>query len=371
MDFEATEEERAVRDTFHRFAEREVRPRVLELDVHAAFPRELFLRVGELGLFAMRYPEPEGSGASVLAYCLALEELAWGSLTLAASCTMQSLMGTYFVGRFAPPELRARLFLPALRGERVGAICMTEPEAGSDLLGLKTRAEPSGDGWAITGGKTWVTSAPVADFFTVLARTGEKSLGFFLVERGAPGLTVGRHIDKLGLRASPTSEVYFEAVRPLCQLGAPEGGLGYLRELLVHIRVATAALALGIGRAALEDATAYARDRRQFGKAIGEFQAVQAHLADMATELPAARQLTHWAAWRSDRGLATPSDAAMAKLFASETAARICDRAARVAGSAGFAAGASFERYLRDVRFTLLGGGTSEILRSHIGKELL
>jgi butyryl-CoA dehydrogenase len=370
MDFSLSDEQRAVRDTFHRFAEREVRPRAQALDEEARFPRDLFRRVGELGFFGMRYPEPEGSGADVISYVLAVEELAWGSLSVAAACSMQSLMGTWFLHRFADGELRERLFAPALRGERIGAICMTEPDAGSDLTAITTRAEQRNGTWRLSGSKTWVTSAPVADFFTVFARTGEKELSFFLVESEAPGLTLGRDIDKLGVRASPTSEVALDDAPATCILGAPGQGLECLREILAEIRLMTAALALGVARAAFEDARVYATERRQFGRPIDQFQAVQAHLAEMAVELEAARRLIHWSAWRSDQGLPNANEAAMAKLFASEAGLRICERAARISASYGYAVEYSFQRYLRDVRFTLIGGGTSEILRINIAKGL-
>ncbi len=370
MDFELTEEQLAVRRTFHDFAEREIRPAADDLDASPRFPEELFRRAGELGFFGMRYPEPEGSGADVLTYVLAVEELAWGSLAVAASLTMQSLMGTHFLHRFGPPDVRERLFVPALRGEKVGAICMTEPDAGSDLFGMQTRAAEKGGRFLLTGQKTWITSAPHADFFTVFARTGESELSAFLVERGADGLRVGRGIDKLGVRASLTSEVFFEETPATCLLGEPGAGAGYLRAILAEIRVMTAALGVGIARAAFEDARRYAAERQQFGKPIDRFQAVQEHLAEMAVDVEAARRLTHWAAWRSDRGLENATEASMAKLFASEAAARVCDRAARVAASYGFASDSPLSRYLRDVRFTLIGGGTSEILRGQIARGL-
>jgi len=370
MQFDPTDEQRAIQDTFHRFAATEVRPRARELDEGRAFPRELFRKAGELGLFAMRYPEPEGRGADVVSYVLALEELAWGSLSLAAACTMQSLMGTWFLHRFAAPAERERLLLPALRGDKVGAICMTEPDAGSDLGAIATRAVDKGGRWLLTGAKTWVTSAPVADFFTVIAATGEGKLGAFLVERGAAGLEVGRAIEKAGVRASLTAELVLCDTPATCILGEPGAGMSYLKEILAEIRVATAALALGVARAACEDARAYARERRQFGKPIREHQAVAAHLCDMAVDLEAARRLTYWAAWRSDQKLPNATEASMAKLFASEAAVRVCDRASRVLASYGFATDSPVERYLRDVRFTLFGGGTSEILRVNIARDL-
>ncbi len=370
MDFSLSEDQQAIRDTFHDFASREIRPVARELDQEPRFPRELFLRAGELGLFGMRYPEPDGSGADTLSYVIAMEELAWGSLSVAAACAMQSLMGTRFLFRFAQGELRERLLPAALRGEIVGTICMTEPEAGSDLGAIATRAEQRDGRWYLTGSKTWLTSAPVADLFTVFARTGEKALSIFLVEKGAPGLEIGRSIEKSGVRASLTSEVFLEDVPATCMLGEPDQGMDYLKEVLAPIRVMTAALALGVARSALEDALEYASERSQFGRTIDRFQAVQAHLADMAVELEAARRLTWWAAWLSDREGSAAHEAAMAKLFASEAAFRVCDKAARIFASYGFATDHPVERYLRDVRFTLIGGGTSEILRVGIAKGL-
>ncbi|MFQ6103869.1 MAG: acyl-CoA dehydrogenase family protein [Candidatus Glassbacteria bacterium] len=370
MDFSLSDKHRAVRDTFHRFAESEIRPVAESLDREPRFPRELFARAAELGFFGMRYPEPEGSGFDVISYLLAVEELAWGSLAVAAACSMQSLMGTWFLHRFADAKLRKKLLVPALRGELIGVICMTEPNAGSDLSSITTRAKRREKRWFLSGSKTWVTSAPVADFFTVLARTGENELSFFLLERGADGLVIGRDIDKLGVRASLTSEVAFDDTPALTILGEPGQGMGYLREILAEIRLMTAALALGVARAAFEDARDYADQRMQFGRPIRKFQAIQTHLAEMVVQLEAARQLTWWSAWRVDQGMDNLNEAAMAKLFASEAALDICERAARILASYGYSNDYPIQRYLRDVRFTLIGGGTSEILRINIARGL-
>lgn len=370
MDFSLTEEQQTIRDTFHAFAEREMRPLARDLDENPRFERELFARVGALGFFGMRYPEPEGSSADVMSYVLAVEELAWGCLSVAMACAMQSLMGTYFLHKFLSGELREQLFAPALRGEKVACICMTEPDAGSDLGAISTRAVQRDGTWYLSGCKTWITSAPIADMFTVFASTGEKKLGVFLVERSAPGVEVGRAISKMGVRAALTSEVFFDDAPARCALGEPERGMSYLKEILAEIRLMTAALALGVARAAFEDACAYAGERKQFGRPIAAFQAVAIHLSDMAVDLEAARQLTRWAAWRSDQGLPNAHEASMAKLFASEAAVRICDKAARVMASYGYARDYPVERYLRDVRFTLIGGGTSEILKVNIARGL-
>jgi len=371
MDFTLTDEQAAIREAFKGFAEREIRPAARDLDEQPRFPRELFRKAGEMGFFAMRYPEPVGRGADLLSYLLAVEELARGSLAVAAACTMQSLMGTWFLHRFGGDDVCERLLAPALRGDLVGTICMTEPDAGSDLLSIRTRAEEADGRWLLSGQKTWITSAPVADFFTVFARTGESELSVFLVEKGARGLAVGRAIEKTGVRASVTSEVFFDRTPATCVLGEIGKGASYLREILAEIRLMTACLALGVARAAHEDALVYAQERKQFGRPIAAFQAIKIHLAENATDLEAARRLVQWTAWRSMQGMENATEATMAKLFASEAALRICDRAARVLGSYGYAHDYPVERYLRDVRFTLIGGGTSEILKVNIARGLL
>ncbi|HJP01998.1 MAG TPA: acyl-CoA dehydrogenase family protein [Planctomycetota bacterium] len=368
MDFSLSEEQAATQKLFREFAEAEIRPAASGLDREPRFPAELFRKAGELGFFGMRYDPPSGSGADLCAYLLAVEELARGSLAVAAACTMQSLMGTFFLHRFATGDVRERILAPALAGELVGTICMTEPDAGSDLFSMRTAAVECGGRWRISGRKTWITSAPAADLFTVFARTGDEELSIFLVERGAEGLEVGRAIEKMGVRASVTSEVSFEDAPATCMLGERGGGMDGLKEILVDIRLMTAALALGVARAAYEDSLAYSTERVQFGRPICKFQAVAAHLAEMRTCLAAAHSLTHWAAWRAESGAGGADEAAMAKLFASESALDVCDRAARVMASYGYASEYPIERYLRDVRFTLIGGGTSEILRGHIAR---
>jgi len=371
MDFSLNDEQQAVQELFREFAAKEIIPVAEELDREARYPREIFEKVGELGFFGMRYPEPEGRGMDIFSYLLAVEELARGSLAVAAACTMQSLMGTFFVHRFAEGEVRERLLPAALAGARIGTICMTEPDAGSDLFSMTTRAEQHGDKWYVSGQKTWVTSAPVADYFTVFARTEQKELSIFLVEKGAAGLVVGRAIEKMGVKASLTSEVSFDDTPATCMLGERGAGVPSLREILSEIRLMTAALALGVARAAYEESLAYSKERSQFGRPICRFQAVQMHIADMRTDLEAARQLTMAAAWRSQQGHENTEQSAMAKLFASEAALRVCDHAARIMASYGFATEYGIERYLRDVRFTLIGGGTSEILKVNIAKGLI
>jgi butyryl-CoA dehydrogenase len=283
-------------------------------------------------------------------------------------------MGTKFLHLLGNADIVERLLKPALRGEKIGAICMTEPNAGSDLEGIATRARKVEGGYRLSGQKTWVTSAPVADFFTVFARAGEeKKLTIFLVERGFEGLKVGRAIDKMGVWALPTSELAFDDcfVPDSHRLSREEGdGEGHLRKTLAEIRIITGAMAVGQARAALDAAVRYAAERKQFGKPINRYQAIQMKLAEMATELEAATTLVYRAAWLRDAGKSHHKEAAMAKLFASECAARVADQAARVLASYGYAMEYPVQRYLRDVRFTLIGGGTSEILKLIIAKEV-
>jgi alkylation response protein AidB-like acyl-CoA dehydrogenase len=375
MDFDLSEEQRSIQHVFARFCDERIAPRAAAIDDAHAFPAELFAELAALGVFAMRYPEDVGgSDAGLVEFCIVLEEIARGSMSLAACATMQSLMGTKFLHMLGSADVIERLFRPAIRGEKIGAICMTEPDAGSDLDSIATHARKVDGGYLLNGQKTWVTSAPVADFFTVFAKAGDAGrLTIFLVERDFAGLAIGRAIEKMGVWALPTSELSLDDcfVPDSHRLSREEGdGEEHLRKTLAEIRIITGAMAVGLARAALEAALRYAAERRQFGKPINRYQAIQMKLAEMGTELEAATQLVYRAAWLRDAGRAHHKEAAMAKLFASEAAARIADQAARVFASYGYAMEYPVQRYLRDVRFTLIGGGTSEILKLIIAKEL-
>ena len=374
MDFALSVDQRLVRETFARFCDEEIRPRAAAIDEAKEFPRESFLALAELGFYGLRYPESVGgSGMDFVSYCLAISEIARGSLSLAAVAAMQSLMGTQFLYTLGNGDVHERLLTPGLRGEKIGTICITEPNAGSDLSSISSTAKKVDDGYLLAGQKMWITSATVADFFTVFARAGDgQKLTIFLVERGAPGLTVGKTIEKMGVWASPTSELSFEQcfVPMDHRLGDEGDGEVELRKILAEVRIMTGALALGVARAALDDAIDYAAGREQFGKPINRFQAIQHKLAEMGTDLEAATHLVHYAAWLNDEGRPHAREAAMAKLFATEAATAICDKASRIFASYGYAMEYPIQRYLRDVRFTLFGGGTSEILKQIIAKEM-
>ena len=371
---EIPDEIAAIRETFARFSDEQIAPRAEAIDEAGEFPREIFQEIGALGFFGMRYPEKVGGiGLGLFAYCKAVEEIARGSLSVAACVSMQSMMGTNFVYTLGDEEHHERLLKPAIRGEKIGTICITEPNAGSDLGSISTFAEKVKGGYRLNGQKMWVTLAPVADFFTVFARAGEdKKLTIFLLERDFEGLDVGRAIHKMGVRALPTSELAITDcfVPEANRLGEIGAGELELRKILDQIRIMTGALAVGVARAALADASRYAGERRQFGRPIGKFQALQLKLAEMATDLQASSLIVDHAARAFDTGKPVRQIAAQAKLFASEAALDICDKAARVYASYGFAMEYPVQRHLRDIRFTLIGGGTSEILKLVIAHEL-
>ncbi len=373
-----TPEQEEFRKTVARFVDAEVVPEAQAIDERAEFPTKLFKRLGELGYLGLRYPESYGGAdADMTTYCLFAEELARGSLSLAAAAAMQSLMGTYFIFKYGSDELRRRYLVPALRGDLVATFALTEPNAGSDVANITTRAERRGEGYVIRGGKTWVTNAPVADVLTVAAKTsaerGMKSIALFLLDRHAMrGISLGKKLEKMSVRASETGEIVLEDVEVPAEhlLGGETGGVEKIGGILSEIRVMTAALSVGLARAAYDAALTYARARQAFGKPIAEHQAISFKLADMLTSIHAATLMTYQAAAQLDAGGAITREAAMTKLFASEMAVRVTDEAARIFASYGLAMEYPVQRYFRDARFLLPGGGTSEILRLVIGRDL-
>ena len=373
-----TETQEAFRRAVARFVDTEVVPAADALDESAAFPRTLFTRLGELGYLGLRYPEAYGGAdADTVTYCLFAEELARGSLSLAAAAAMQSLMGTYFIFKYGGEALRQRYLVPALRGEKVATFALTEPNAGSDVGGITTRAEKHGDGWRLHGTKTWVTNAPVADILTVAAKTsaerGMKSIALFLVDRATMGgVSLGKKIEKMAVRASETGEIVLDAVDVPADhvLGGETGGVEKIGTILSEIRVMTAALSVGLARAAYDAALTYARERHAFGKPIVEHQAITFKLADMLTSLHVATVMTYQTAAALDAGRPVTREAAMAKYYASEMAVKVTDEAARIFASYGLASEYPVQRYFRDARFLLPGGGTSEILKLVIGRDL-
>ena len=369
--------QKILRQTMARFVDQEVIPRAREMDEAAVFPREVFKKMADLGCFNIRYPKESGikSGNTTL-FCIMVEEIARGYMGLAAITAMQCLMGTNFLYRHGTDELREKYFKPAMKGELVAAFALTEPEAATDLGNVRTYAERTDDGWLINGMKTWITNAPVADFFTVLCQTkrgaGIKGLNFFFIPR-TEGVRTSPKFDKLGTKAAEIAELSFtDVLIPFeNRLGDEGKGVASLFSILAEIRTMTAALAVGLARASYDAASKYANERTQFGKTIGSFQLVQRKIADMATEIWASQLMTYEAAAMLDRGVGRPAMkyASMAKYFATETACKASDEAMRVYGSYGYAMEYDVQRFYRDNRFLLNGGGTPEILQTIISRE--
>ncbi|MCX8110901.1 MAG: acyl-CoA dehydrogenase family protein [Syntrophorhabdaceae bacterium] len=378
MDFSFSREQVFFREQFKKTLNEVVAPHAATIDHEDAFPHEIFKKIGNLGYYGIRYPqEIGGMGADCTTFTIFAEELASISVSFAAIATMQCLMGTDFLFRFGNSDIKERVLLPAIRGEKIGTIAFTEPDCGSDLGAIKTRAIKKGDEYILKGRKLWITNAEVADFVTVVA-TVEPSkrlngLAFFLVEKGTPGFYVGQKIEKMSARGSITGELIFDECHiPASNLLGEEGkGAQYLESILSEIRVMIAGLGIGLARAAFEAGKEYSRQREAFGKQIGNFQLIQEKIAEMETRIKSAWLLTYYAAWLKDHKESAVKEAAMAKLYSTETASFVVDQVTRIYGSYGIANEYPVERYFRDARFLLFGGGTSEILKTVIARESL
>ncbi len=368
--------EALIRKTFARFTDQEIVPKAREMDEAGEFPRWMFDKIAVTGAYGIRYPRSVGgAGGNTTQFCTMVEEMARGSMSVAAFTAMQCLMGTNFLFEYGTPDHHERLLKPAIRGEKVASFALTEADAATDLANVKTSAERQGNQWVINGSKTWITNAPVADFFTVLCQTdktkGLKGMNFFLIEAGTPGLHVSKKFDKLGTRATEISELAFTDVCvPLeNRLGHEGQGVSNLMRILAVIRTMTAALSLGLARAAYDQSRTYAMARVQFKKRIGSFQLIQQKIANMATDIWASSLMVYKAAEMIDRGERPLKEASMAKYFASETACRCADEATRIFGAYSYSMEYDVQRFYRDCRFLLFGGGTSEILQTIISRE--
>lgn len=378
MDFSLTEEQKFFKGQVSRALERIVAPFADSIDKSDAFPGELFRELGALGYYGIRYPSDVGGmGADCISFTILAEELARVSIGFAAIVTMQCLMGTDFIYRFGNAAQKRRCLLPAIKGERIGTIAFTEPDCGSDLGGIRTRAVRNDRGYILTGRKLWITDGDVADFVTVAATTDpEKRLGgisFFLVEKGTPGFSTGQKIEKMSARGAATMELIFDECQvPADSLMGEEGkGAKYLNDILSEIRIMIAGLGLGLAKSAFVAGLTYARQREAFGRPIGKFQLIEEKLAEMDVRIKAAEFLTYHAAWLKDRGKLTAKESAMAKFYSTETACYVVDEVSRIHGAYGIAQEYPAQRYFRDGRFLLFGGGTSEILKSIIAKDIM
>lgn len=376
-----TDEQREVRNLARAYARRSLAPLAAERDREERFDRAMVAEMAELGLFGMLVPEAHGGlGLDAQSYLLALEEIAVADASAAVLLSVHNSLPVQMLLERGTEAQRTR-FLPAMaRGEALGAFCLSEPEAGSDAASLRTQAVRDGDGWRLDGTKAWVSHGSEAGVLLCMARTdtpdnrrGARGISAFILTPDLPGFTVGKKEAKLGLRASPTVQVVLDDCRVPGDrlLGAEGQGLVYALGSLDHGRLGIAAQAVGIARAALEAAARYVGERRQFGKAIGEFQGIQWKLADMATKLDAARLLCHRAASLKEAKLPFSREASMAKLFASESAVEICNEAVQIHGGYGFTKEYAVERNLRDIRVTTIYEGTSEVQRMVIARSQL
>ena len=376
--FVQTQEQEHLRREIRDFAAREIAPNVMTWDEASEFPTAVVKKLGTMGLLGMIFPpELGGAGMGYVDYVLAIEELSAVDGSIGIIVAAHNSLGTNHIF-LAGNEAQKKKYIPRLAGgEWLGAWALTEPGSGSDASAAKTTAVKKGDRYILNGSKTFITNGRYADVATVIAVTdkskGTHGLSAFIVEKGTPGFRPGKKENKLGLRASDTSELIFEDCQIPVEnlLGAEGEGFVDAMRVLDGGRISIAALALGIGRGALDAALKYVKERRQFGKAIAEFQGIQWKLADMATELDAARLLTQRAAVLKDAGRKVTRESAMAKLFASEVAVRICDEAVQLFGGYGFIKDYPAEKYYRDVKLCTIGEGTSEIQRMVIAREIL
>jgi alkylation response protein AidB-like acyl-CoA dehydrogenase len=378
MDFELTDDQRMIRDMVRDFAQKEIAPIAAEIDKTEQFPWPLIRKMADLGILGLPIPEKYGgAGADAVSYAIAVEEVSRASgsvgITLAAHCSL----GTYPIYLFGS-EAQKHTYLPPLAsGQALGAFGLTEPNAGSDAGATRTTAVHAGDAWVINGQKTFITSGSVAKTLVVSAVTdrskGTKGISCFIVPTDTPGFRAGRNEDKLGLRGSLTSQLFFDDCRvPAANLLGQEGD-GF-KQMLITLdggRISIGAMALGLAQAALDASLKYAKERVQFGQPIAGFQAIQWMLADMATEIDCARLMVYRAAWLKDQGKRFTREAAMAKLFASEAADRACNKAIQIHGGYGYTRDYPVERYWRDARLCEIGEGTSEIQRLVIARGLL
>jgi alkylation response protein AidB-like acyl-CoA dehydrogenase len=378
MNFELSEDQTMLKDLVRDFSKREIAPKIGVYEDEHRFPREIITQLAEIGVLGMTVP-PEfgGSRTDSLSFILALEELARVSATV---CIIVSVHGSLFCGsilKFGTDEQKQKYLPPAARGEIIGAFSLTEPEAGSDVKSLKTRAVKSGNEYILNGTKAWITTGNDADALILVARTrsddGQQRLTAFIVERGFPGFKISRVEEKMGLHSSPTTMISLEDCRVPVEnrLGEEGRGAAVAFSGLDRSRIGVAAQAVGLSQQALELAVGYAKQREAFGRKIAEFQALQFMMADIATLVEAARFLTYRAADLSGRGMPFTKEAAMAKLFASESANKVAYLAQQIHGGYGYSKEYTIERVYRDARVLSIYEGTSEIQRLVIARNLI
>lgn len=378
MNFEYTEEQVMIRDMVRDFAENEVRPRLHSIEYEGKFPRDLVKKMAELGLLGLNVPEEYGgAGADNVAYSLAMEELSRVSASIAITMSVNCSVCCFPIYTFGNEEQKRKYLVPCAKGEILGGFALTEPNAGSDATAQKTSAVRKGDHYIINGTKNWVTNGQEASILILQAMTdpgaGSRGISSFIVETKWPGVKIGRNEPKMGLGGSVTNQIIFEDVEvPVANRLGDEGiGFKIAMKSLDGGRIGVASQSCGIAQGAFEASVKYARERTAFDQKLAEFQAIQFMLADMATEIEAARLLTHQAAVLRDQGKPFTKAASMAKLYASEMANRVTYKAIQIHGGYGYSQEYPVERYYREARVTTLYEGTSEIQRIVIARSVL
>jgi len=379
LDFSFSEEQQHLRKSIREFAEGEIAPHVMEWDEASHFPAEIMPKLAEMGLLGIIFPEQYGgAGLGYIEYVIAIEELSRvdGSIGIIVAAH-NSLCGNH-IYKFGTETQKQKYLVPLAQGKKIGAWSLTEPEAGSDAGGTRTTAHRNGDSYVLNGAKTFTTNGHYADTCVAMAVTdkskGSHGISAFIVEKDTPGFRAGKKENKLGLRASATSELIFSDCKvPASNLLGPEGeGFTGSLAILDGGRISIAALGLGMAQGALDAALSYAKQRKQFGKTISEFQAIQFKLADMATEVEAARLLVYHAAWLADqKNVRFSKESSMAKLYAGEVAVKVANECVQIHGGYGFIKDYPAEKFYRDVKLCTIGEGTSEIQKLVIARQLL
>jgi alkylation response protein AidB-like acyl-CoA dehydrogenase len=378
MDYLLTEEQKMLKEMVAKFAKEELGPIAREYQEQGIFPAEVVKKAGELGLMGIAYPpEYGGAGMDFVAYMIAIEEISRYCASTGVIVSAHASLAVDPIFRFGTEEQKKKYLPDMCSGKKIGCLGLTEPGAGSDAGALKTTAKLEGDKWVVNGTKHFITNGAEAEVAVICASTAPelkaKGISAFIVEKGSPGFTIGKHEKKLGINSTSTTELIFEdcAIPEENLLGGLNKGFKIALVTLDGGRVGIAAQALGIARASIEDSVKFAREREQFGQPIANFQAIQWMLADMATEYEAAWLLSYRASLMKDRGLRYSKEAAMAKLKASETASYCADRAIQIHGGYGYTKEFDVERYLRDAKITEIYEGTNEVMRMVISASLL
>ncbi len=378
MDLHLTDDQRLLRDSVREFAEREIRPHVMAWDEEQHFPMALLPKLADLGLMGIQIPDAlGGAGMSAVDYCLCIEELARVDPAISLSVAAHNGLAAAHLHMFGTPEQQQRFLVPLATGAVLGGWGLTEPTAGSDAAGTRTMARRDGEDWVIDGAKTFITHGKLAGVMVAMAVTdrarGNRGISAFVIAAGTPGMRAGRKENKLGMRASDTSEVIFENCRVPGDALLGEQGQGFINTLQVLDagRIGIAALSVGLAQGAYDAARAYALQRQQFGQPIASFQGIRWKLADLATRIEAARLLTYRAAALKDEGVRTTRESSMAKLYASEVAVRAAEECVQIHGGYGFVKDYPAEKFFRDVKLLTIGEGTSEVQRLVIARQLL